>query len=106
MSGLIFPIAWVHAVLRDDLLEVDSILRRTVNYVFVSIVLALAYAGLLPPSVNVWRRSPCGGGASVVIFATIAFLVFLPLRLGWAGIDRLFFPVRHDCVLVETTSDA
>jgi signal transduction histidine kinase len=107
-SGLIFPVALGFAVLRDDLLEVDSILRRTVNYVFVSILLALAYAGAFAALSEMFgEAAPVAGGASVVVFATIAFLVFLPLRDRLqAGIDRLFFRSAYDFRrLVETTSE-
>ena len=97
-SGLIFPVAIGFAVLRDDLLEVDAILRRTVNYVFLSVVLALAYAGAFAALDTFFGDSAESMGSfSLVIFATISFLVFLPLRDRLqAGIDLLFFRSAYD----------
>ncbi len=106
-TAFLFPTALGYAVLRHDLLGVDAILRRTVNYALLTGALALAYAAgataldrLLPNGESELRS------VSAVLFAAGTALVLGPLRDRLqAVLDRVFFRAAYDFRrLVETTS--
>ena len=99
-SGIFFPLSIGYAVLRDDLLEVDAILRRSLNY-------ALLTSASRPATPARWRRST--GVVSDPPAANRAHGFALALRGGrrsscscplrdrmQAAIDRVFFRSAYD----------
>jgi signal transduction histidine kinase len=95
----LFPLSLGYAILRRDLFEIDSVLRRAINYVVVGVTIAVAYAlvillaGLLVPSRELVVSSP------FLLAAVNTVLVFLvvPLRArSQAAVDRLFFRNAYD----------
>ncbi len=107
-SGIFFPIAIAYAVLRSDLLQVDAILRRTVNYALLTVLVALSYAGvvvLLEPLI-----SPSGRPSrwlSETTLALLAVFVLLPLRDRLQSlVDRVFFRSAYDFrrIVAETSA--
>ncbi len=107
-SGVLFPVSIGYAVLRDDLLEVDSFVRRSIGYILLTAVVALAYAGAITGFESLivdrweWAR-----GLFVLCFAGVSAMVLLPLRNRLQStVDRLFFRSAWDFRrLVENTSE-
>ena len=106
-SGVFFPVAVAYAVLRDDLLEVDAILRRSINYALLTGAVAAAY-GIAATSVEAFLpRGDAGSGGMVALaFAAVSVGLLLPLRdRVQAGVDRVFYRSAYDFRrLVEETS--
>ena len=106
-TAFLFPVALGYAVLRQDLLGVDAVLRRTVNYALLTGALALAYA---TGATALARLLPSGESElrsiSAVLFAAGTALLLGPLRDRLqAVLDRVFFRTAYDFRrLVETTS--
>jgi signal transduction histidine kinase len=107
-SGVFFPIAIGYAVLRSDLLQVDAVLRRTVNYTILTLGVTLVYAGALAAVEPVFRHDGVSGSrwASPFIFALVSVAVLLPLRdRVQQVVDRVFFRASYDFrLLVEGAS--
>jgi len=106
-SGVFFPIAVAYAVLRDDLFQVDAILRRSLNYALLSAGVALGYVlavtaveSVLPPA------DPATRWAELMLLAVLSVVVLLPLRDRVQGaVDRIFYRSAYDFRrLVEETS--
>lgn len=106
-TGAFFPISVAYAVLRSDALQVDSIIRRTVTYAILTLVVGAAYAGLVG-GVEFLVRDQIDIPRWVFILAFSAFCTVgvLPLRdrmQSW--IDRMFFRAVYDFrVIIEETS--
>ncbi len=106
-SGIFFPIAIGYAILRQDLLQVDAILRRSLNYAILTAFLAVAYiataAGFdaLTHDQTVVSRS-----TFALLFAGATVMLLLPMRDYFQStIDRLFFRSAYDFRrLVQTSS--
>jgi signal transduction histidine kinase len=106
-SGVFFPLAIGYALLRQDLFEVDVILRRTVHYAILTGAVAVAYAGAVAGfEALVQVHSPWTRGTFMVLFAVVLVTVLLPLRDRiQSTVDRLFFRSAYDFRrLMETTS--
>ncbi|HEX2484007.1 MAG TPA: GAF domain-containing protein, partial [Myxococcota bacterium] len=106
-SGVFFPLAIGYAVLRQDLLEVDAFLRRSLNYALLSGFVALGYGGTVV-SFESWLRDagPLVRFAPAFVVAGLSAVVLLPLRDRLqALVDRTFFRSAYDFRrLVETTA--
>lgn len=97
-TGAFFPLAVGYAVLKSDLLEVDSVLRRTVNYVLLTIVVGSVYTAFI--TLIEWALRDSISTSKTL--TTIAFSVFfslavLPIRdqlQSW--VDRIFFRSAYD----------
>lgn len=97
-TGAFFPLAVGYAVLKSDLLEIDSVLRRTVNYVLITLVVASLYTGFITLAQWLLRDST----EQSRILSTVAFSIFfsfamLPIRdkvQFW--VDRVFFRANYD----------
>lgn len=97
-TGAFFPLAVGYAVLKSDLLEIDSVLRRTVNYVLITVVVASLYTGFITLAQWLLRDST----EQSRILSTVAFSIFfsfamLPIRdriQFW--VDRVFFRANYD----------
>ncbi len=106
-TAALFPLAVGYAVLRHDLLGVDSIVRRTANYTLLSGVVALGYAGaLVALEVMLPDPSQTARGTFAVVFGVVTVMVLLPIRDRLqASLDRIFFRSSYDFRrLVEDTS--
>ena len=106
-AGAFFPISVAYAVLRSDLLQVDAILRRTVNYVILTLTFGVMYAAMIGGTEWLAQRSwNIPRWTSIVAFSLFVTFVMLPLRdrvQSW--IDRLFFRSVYDFrVTIEETS--
>jgi len=97
-TGAFFPISVGYAVLKSDLLEVDSVIRRTVNYALLSVAVAAIYTAFI--SVTDWLlRDPTQSSrtASTLLFSLLLTIAILPIRdrlQSW--VDRTFFRANYD----------
>ena len=106
-TGALFPISVGYAVLRADLLQVDAIVRRTVNYAVVTLLVGLTYAGLIGGIENIFvEQARLPRWVSIVVFSCFCTFALLPLRnVIQSGVDRLFFRSVYDFrVTVEESS--
>jgi signal transduction histidine kinase len=106
-SGVFFPVAVAYAVLREDLFQVDEILRRSLNYAVLTAGVALGYVLAVTAVETVLPASdPTTRWAEVLAFAALSVVVLLPLRDRiQAALDRVFFRSAYDFRrLVEETS--
>jgi signal transduction histidine kinase len=108
-TGILYPLSIGYAVLRSDLLEVDAFVRRSLNYVVLTGVLAIGYAALLA-GVDAFAsdaRGSARGPGFALVYSLAAVLLVLPLRDRLqSAIDRLFFRSAYDFRrLVSSTSE-
>lgn len=97
-TGAFFPLAVGYAVLKSDLLEVDSVLRSTVNYILITIVVASTYTAFITAAQ--WLLSDSSQQSrtlSTIAFSVFISLIILPIRdriQSW--VDRIFFRANYD----------
>jgi signal transduction histidine kinase len=97
-SGLFFPVSVAYAVLGRDLLQVDSILRRSVAYAVLTGLVALAYAGMMA-ALEEWLRGGLGATrwTTALLFSAFAVAGLLPLRDRiQSAVDRVLFRAAYD----------
>lgn len=94
---LAIPIAFIGSVVRHQFLDIDIIIRRSVIYAFLAIVLvsisvatAVLLGGRIESLPGPWRVAP------PIAVGIAAGLAFRPLR-SWIGlwVDRTFFKISH-----------
>jgi len=107
-AGAFFPISVAYAVLKADALQVDAILRRTVSYAIITIIVAASYAAVVAGIE--WAIRDQGDAprwVSIIAFSSLCTFGILPLRSkvqSW--VDRLFFRSVYDFrVTIEETSE-
>ena len=97
-AGALFPISIAYAVLRADLLQVDSILRRTVSYATVTVLVGLSYAGLVGGVESLASgQSAIPRWVSILVFSCFCTFALSPIRDRIQSVvDRLFFRSVYD----------
>ena len=94
----LFPLSIGYAIVKHDLFEIDTLLKRSVYYLTLTALLMLAYLGI----VAVLNRTIAGSTVTqsplFTLFFTAAVIVLLnPLKdYTQRGIDRLFFRVQYN----------
>ncbi|MEX2207625.1 MAG: ATP-binding protein [Myxococcota bacterium] len=106
-TAFLFPGAVGYAALRHNLLEVDSLIRRSVGYAALTLLAAVCYAG----AVALTHRAFAGAldyrePVFAIVSGVVSVGLMLPLRdHAQALIDRLFFRNAYDYRrIVEETS--
>jgi hypothetical protein len=95
----LLPIALAIAITRYRLFDIDVIIRRTLVYSVLSLILALAYFGSVLVLESVFRAlTGQGQNVLVVVLSTLAIAaLFGPVRgRVQAAIDRRFFRQKYD----------
>jgi MFS family permease len=94
MTVLAFPIAIGVAVLRYRLYEIDRLIRRTVSYAVVAVLLAVAYVAAVSAIGSVvGRQNPLAVAGATLAAAAL----FSPMRRRvQAWVDRRFDRARYD----------
>ncbi len=106
-TGMFFPLSLAYAVLGQNLLGVDQVLRRTLHYALLTLAVTGLYAGMVAIFDAAFRNSPAAGrGISTLLIGPLSVMALLLLRdRAQSGIDRLFFRSAWDFRrVVETTS--
>jgi signal transduction histidine kinase len=97
-SGLLFPLCLGYAIVKHDLFELDTLLKRGVYYLTLTATLALVYLALLA-FLNLTLRSTDLARAPLfpLLFTLAAVLLLNPLKDHLQrGIDRVFFRLCYD----------
>lgn len=106
-AGAFFPISVAYAVLRSDALGVDAIIRRTVTYTTLTLVVGASYAAAIG-SVDALAsgQEQVPRWVSILLFSAFCTFAVLPLRdRVQAWVDKSFFRSVYDFrVIVESTS--
>ena len=93
------PIAVAIAILRYRLYDIDVLIRRTVTYALLSVVLLVSY--VTGVTLVQFALSPltAGNGLAVAISTLVVVAVFQPLRRRVQSVvDRRFYRRRYDAV--------
>ena len=106
---LIFPLFIAYSIVRHNLFDADTIIRRTVGYVIVTAVVVGAYV-LITVSFNLLlgQYQLARSQAFPILFTLGVILVFNPLRNSIQElVDRIFFRKEYDYgAIVEKISGA
>jgi hypothetical protein len=94
---LAVPVAVAIAILRHGLLDVDLVIRRTLVYGAVSVLLVAAYAGLVLAGQAVFSSFAGGGDLVIAVSTLVVAALFLPVRSRVQRlVDRRFYRRRYD----------
>ena len=104
------PVSVAVAMLRYRLYDIDLIIRRTLQYGLLSVLLGSVYFGMVVLLEQIFRAVTGQGSPLVVVLSTLAIVVlFNPLRHRiQAVIDRRFYRQKYDTAqaLAEFSSAA
>ena len=107
-SGMLFPLSLAYAVLGQNLLGVDQVVRRTLHYAVLTLAVTGLYAGTVAIFDAAFRSAPSAGrGIFTLLIGPLSVMALLLLRdRVQSGIDRLFFRSAWDFRrVVETASE-
>ncbi len=99
LTAFIFPLSLSYAIVKQDLFEIDVLLRRAVTYVIAVITITSAYLGalfalgLMLPARELLAQSPA---AYVGLNLAFLFLVAPTRERLQHGMDRIFFRKGYD----------
>ena len=109
LAFLLIPLSVTIAILRSRLWDIDVIIRRTLVYSTLTVILALLYFGLIIGLESLMRPLAGQGGQSQVIIVASTLVIavlFQPLRHRIQGIiDRRFYRRKYNAAkIVEAFS--
>jgi hypothetical protein len=91
------PVSVGIAVLRYRLYEIDLIVRRTLVYGTLSVLLAVAYVAIVLVLQELFSTFAGGSGLAVAVSTLVVAALFLPVRRRIQGfVDRRFYRSRYD----------
>lgn len=98
-TGFLFPLSLGYAIVKQDLFEIDVMLRRAASYVIVLIALGAAYfatlwaLGHMLPVPELLAGSPIG----IALMNLSVLFAIVPLKTRVEdGVDRMFAQQRYD----------
>jgi len=95
MPLALFPVAIGYAIVKNDLFEVDTIIRRSMSWAILTALLAIIYLGGVGTLEVLFTRN--GGRTAQLLFLITIVAVFNPLRdRVQRGVDFLFARDRYD----------
>jgi len=97
-----FPIFIAYSIIRHNLFDADVIIRRTVGYAVVTLVVVAAYIGLsLSINLLIGRSALAHSRLFPILFTLGVILIFNPMRNRVQNVvDRLFFRKEYDYAAV------
>lgn len=95
-SQIVLPVGIALAIMRDDLFEIDTAVRRALTYVSLSLLVLLIYLGVtMSLAVALVRLEPPLRMLAILAALLLAAVLFTPLRLGAELlIERVLYPER------------
>jgi len=95
---LSFPASMAYSIIRHNLFDADTIIRRTVGYVLVTAVVVGTYIGVsVLFNVFLGRYEIAQSSAFPIVFTLAIILIFNPLRNRIQSlVDRIFFRKEYD----------
>ena len=91
------PVAVTVAILRYRLFDVDLLISRTLVYGLLTVLLGLAYAGLVLAGQAVFSSFAGGSNLAIAVSTLVVAALFLPLRSRVQRfVDRRFYRRRYD----------
>ena len=97
IGGLAFPVAIAVAMLRYRLYDVDRLISRSLTYAAVTLLLGVAYAGLVLAGQAVFSSFAGGSNLAIAVSTLVVAALFLPLRgRVQRFVDRRFYRQRYD----------
>jgi hypothetical protein len=93
-----FPIMIGIAILEHRLYDIDIIIRKTLQYAFITAILGLVYFGMVVATQSLIRAITGQQSQLAVVFSTLAIAaLFNPLRIRVQRfIERRFYRTRYD----------
>jgi two-component system, NarL family, sensor kinase len=92
VDGTVFVATLAIPVVRYKLWDIDAVIRRSVGYALVTVVLAAAYLGVVAIGVQIASER-----AGVVVAAFVVAMAFGPARaVIQRAVDRVFYGQRND----------
>jgi hypothetical protein len=101
LAGIIIPVTIAIAILRHHLFDIDIIIRRTLVYSMLTLMLGLVYLGCILLS-RILVAPLIGGSELAIVVSTLAIAaLFSPLRRRIQTIiDRRFYRRKYDATKV------
>ncbi len=99
LTGVLFPVSVGYAIVKQDLFEIDVLLRRATTYVIVIVLVALGYLALFAVLVRVVPGAGTLAAATPLAALVNLLMIFVlwPLqRRVQTTVDRVFFRGGYD----------
>ncbi len=96
-TAFVFPLCLAYAVVKQNLFDLDVVLRRAVTYAIVVVLVCLAYMGTFWLLQRTILASLWGSPLPIAALNVVLLLVLAPVQARvQAAVDRLFFRGSYD----------
>ncbi len=94
----IFPLSLGYAIVKHDLFEIDTLLKRSVYYLILTVLLTVSYLGLVAVINRFVQSTAVTQSPLFILFLTAAIVLLLnPLKDSVQRVlDRLFFRLEYN----------
>lgn len=107
-TAFLFPLSLGYAIVKHDLFEIDTLLKRGVYYLTLSVTLTASYLVFLSALDLALRSAALARSPFIHLLFTLLAVLFLnPLKEALQrGIDRVFFRLRYNPKIVLERASA
>ena len=96
-AAAVLPVSTGIAILKYRLYEIDRVINRTLVYGTLTVILGVAYAGLVLLGQAVFSSFAGGSNLTIAMSTLVVAALFLPMRSRVQGfVDRRFYRQRYD----------